>query len=99
MIDARVASGLHSTAMGDDESFPSRLPTAVHLPYFPLQSEFPCFEYMGDSALTGFKKRLMLGAKDSDVAKRARRMVNKASSHWGTRFYDKFQLWSNGILP
>ena len=54
---------------------------------------------MGDAALTGFKKRLMLGSKDSDVAKRARRMVYKASSHWGTRFYDKFQLWSNGILP
>lgn len=54
---------------------------------------------MGGAALTGFKKRLMLGAKDSDVEKRARRMVNKANAHWGTSFYDKFQLWTNGILP
>lgn len=67
---------------------------------FPTpQSEFPCFEYMGDAALKGFKKRLMLGAKDSDVARRARRMVDKADGHWGTCFYDKFQLWTNGILP
>eukprot|EP00752_Nemacystus_decipiens_P003913 g3587.t2 len=73
--------------------------TVTMIEIMMFQSEFPCFEYMGDAALTGFKKRLMLGAKDSDVTKRARRMVNKASSHWGTRFYDKFQLWSNGILP
>eukprot|EP00903_Cladosiphon_okamuranus_P005725 g5683.t1 len=73
--------------------------TVTMIEIMMFQSEFPCFEYMGDAALTGFKKRLMLGAKDSDVAKRARRMVHKACSHWGTRFYDKFQLWSNGILP
>lgn len=54
---------------------------------------------MGEGALTGFKKRLMLGAKDADVSRRARRMVDNAVSHWGTEFYDKFQLWSNGIMP
>ena len=64
-----------------------------------VQSEFPCFEYMGDAALKGFKRRLMMGSKDSDVTRRARRMVNKANAHWGTRFYDRFQLWSNGINP
>lgn len=68
-------------------------------PVPPAQSEFPCFEYMGDAALTTFKKRLMLGAKDSDVARRARRMVNKANAHLGTRLYDQFQLCTNGILP
>ncbi|CAM9609906.1 unnamed protein product [Hapterophycus canaliculatus] len=73
--------------------------TVTMMEIMMFQSEFPCFEYMGDSALKGFKKRLMLGAKDSDVARRARRMVNKANAHWGTRFYDRFQLWSNGILP
>lgn len=66
---------------------------------FLFQSEFPCFEYMGEGALTGFKKRLMLGVKDADVSRRARRMVDNADSHWGTEFYDKFQLWSNGIMP
>lgn len=63
------------------------------------QSEFPCFEYSGESALTGFKKRLFLGMKDSDVIKRCRRMVEHADGHGGTRFYDKFQLWTNGIAP
>lgn len=64
-----------------------------------LQSEFKCFAYMGDGALTGFKRRLMLGMKDSDIRRRARYMVEHAENHWGTRFYDRFQLWSNGIAP
>lgn len=54
---------------------------------------------MGEAALQGFKRRLMLGMKDSDVKRRARQMVENADNHWGTKFYDKFQLWSNGILP
>ncbi|CAM9124180.1 unnamed protein product [Ectocarpus sp. 12 AP-2014] len=73
--------------------------TITMLEIMMFQSEFPCFEYMGDAALTTFKKRLMLGAKDSDVARRARRMVNKANAHVGTRLYDQFQLCTNGILP
>lgn len=77
--------------------------TPYPLPFLPpsltLQSEFPCFEYMGDAALTGFKKKLMLGATESDVTRRARRMVENANGSWGTCFYDKFQLWTNGIMP
>ncbi|CAN0272613.1 unnamed protein product [Ectocarpus fasciculatus] len=73
--------------------------TITMLEIMMFQSEFPCFEYMGEAALTMFKKRLMLGAKDSDVARRARRMVNKANAHVGTRLYDQFQLCTNGILP
>mmetsp|Transcript_735 Transcript_735/g.1071 ORF Transcript_735/g.1071 Transcript_735/m.1071 type:complete len:1002 (-) Transcript_735:81-3086(-) len=65
-----------------------------------FQSEFPCFAHgNGPKALEGFKRRLMLGMEEGRVKEKAREMVRRSSSHWGTVLYDKFQLHSNGIKP
>jgi phosphatidylinositol kinase/protein kinase (PI-3 family) len=64
------------------------------------QSEFPCFAGGGGpSALRHFRRRLMPGLSDDDVRRRARQMVDRSLDHRGTVLYDRFQLWSNGILP
>ncbi|CAN0305842.1 unnamed protein product, partial [Discosporangium mesarthrocarpum] len=63
------------------------------------QSEFPCFTKFGASSLEGFKARLMLDATDDQVVQKARALVERSENHFGTWFYDKFQLWTNGILP
>ena len=63
------------------------------------QSNYPCFSgrrYGGGQALRGFRERLMLDVPDNKVEKNARRLIERARDHWGTRAYDKFQEWSNG---
>jgi hypothetical protein len=63
------------------------------------QSEFPCFAKGGQKPLKAFKKRLMTDLSDAELEKRARYMVYHSLDHRGTRLYDRFQLFSNGILP
>ena len=64
------------------------------------ESNYPCFSgrrYGGGQALRGFRERLMLDVPDHQVEPKARALIEAARDHWGTRAYDKFQEWSNGL--
>ncbi|KAG5183852.1 kinase-like domain-containing protein, partial [Tribonema minus] len=65
-----------------------------------FQSEFPCFAGgAAPRALRAFQRRLMRNLTDDDIRRKARQMVDQSLDHKGTRLYDRFQLFSNGILP
>ena len=64
------------------------------------QSNYPCFSgrrYGGGQALLGFRERLMLDVPDEQVEAKVLALIETARDHWGTRAYDKFQEWSNGL--
>lgn len=63
-----------------------------------FRSEFPCFSNK-TGVLKAFKRRLRDDLTDDQFKAFGRTLVDRSLNHWGTRFYDKFQLWSNGIQP
>jgi len=67
-----------------------------------FQSKFPCFVKVGPAkAIAGFKQRLCYGQtlSDAQITRLIDTMVARSYNSCGTRWYDKFQLWTNGIMP
>lgn len=63
------------------------------------KSNYPCFtgsRYGGGKGLKKFENRLMLRVPDSQVEKRAERLIDKSIDNFGTWFYDWFQHVDNG---
>ena len=66
-----------------------------------FQSKFPCFKKGSAKPLAAYKSRLLFGKSLSreELRNHVCGLVRKSYNHCGTRFYDNFQLWTNGILP
>ena len=67
-----------------------------------FQSKFPCFVKVGPAkAIAGFKQRFCYGQtlSDAQITRLIDGMVGRSYDSCGTRWYDKFQLWTNGIMP
>ena len=65
------------------------------------RSNFPCFtgiRYGGDVALNRFRNRLMLHITDEKVLiSKVKGLVDRSYNHRGTKCYDLFQFYTNGI--
>ena len=64
------------------------------------RSRFPCFSgarYGGGAGLRAFRARHFPELSDDELRPVARRLVDRACNHYGTRLYDRFQLLTNGI--
>lgn len=64
------------------------------------KSNYPCFtgtRYGGGVSLKRFEKRLMLDVPDSKVDKKARQLIHSSIDSPGTKIYDVFQKYSNGL--
>ena len=62
------------------------------------QSRYPCFQYLpGETCIRRLRQRLHLDRPDEDVPAIVDQLLRTARNHWGTRQYDKFQKWSNGL--
>lgn len=64
------------------------------------KSNYPCFtgtRYGGGVSLKRFEKRLMLDVPDSKVEKKARKLIHNSIDSCGTKVYDVFQNYSNGL--
>lgn len=67
-----------------------------------FQSKFPCFVKVGPAqAIAAFKARLCYGQtlSDAQIIRIVDGLVARSYDACGTRWYDKFQLWTNGIMP
>jgi len=63
-----------------------------------VNSNFPCFRY-NKNAIKDFRNRMMLNVPDQDIEYEVNKLIRKSYRHSGTKFYDDFQLATNGILP
>lgn len=66
------------------------------------RSRLPCFNQPGGGTsrvIRELKQRLMLHMSDAQAKKKIRALAVKASNSRGTRIYEKFQKWTNGIEP
>lgn len=63
-----------------------------------VNSNFPCFRY-NKNAITDFRKRMMSDVPDQDIEFEVNKLIGRSYRHSGTKFYDDFQLATNGILP
>jgi len=64
------------------------------------KSNYPCFtgtRYGGGVSLKRFEKRLMLDIPDSKVEKKAHQLITSSIDSSGTKVYDIFQKYSNGL--
>lgn len=62
-----------------------------------LHSKLPCFVGNPASHLSGLRDRLLLNVPEEKVAPMIRSMIDRAYDHFGTKQYDQFQVYSNGI--
>jgi phosphatidylinositol 4-kinase len=63
-----------------------------------VNSNFPCFRY-NKNAIKDFRNRMMLNVPEQDIEYEVNKLIRKSYRHSGTKFYDDFQLATNGILP
>ncbi|KAL7512375.1 hypothetical protein ACHAXN_010599 [Cyclotella atomus] len=64
------------------------------------KSNYPCFtgtRYGGGVSLKRFEKRLMLDVPDNKIEKKALKLIKASIEHQGTKVYDVFQYYSNGL--
>ena len=64
------------------------------------KSNYPCFtgtRYGGGVSLKRFEKRLMLDVPDNKIEKKALKLIKQSIEHQGTKVYDVFQYYSNGL--
>ena len=64
------------------------------------KSNYPCFtgtRYGGGVSLKRFEKRLMLDVPDNKVDRKARQLIHSSIDSPGTKIYDVFQKYSNGL--
>ena len=64
------------------------------------KSNYPCFtgtRYGGGVSLKRFEKRLMLDVPDTKVEKKALQLISSSIDSTGTKVYDIFQNYSNGL--
>ncbi|KAL7470903.1 hypothetical protein ACHAXS_011189 [Conticribra weissflogii] len=64
------------------------------------KSNYPCFtgpRYGGGVSLKRFEKRLMLDVPDDKIEKKALKLISSSIEHKGTKVYDVFQHYSNGL--
>jgi phosphatidylinositol 4-kinase len=64
------------------------------------KSNYPCFtgtRYGGGVSLKKFEKRLMLHVPDEKIEKKAMKLISNSIEHHGTKIYDIFQYYSNGL--
>jgi phosphatidylinositol 4-kinase len=63
-----------------------------------VNSNVPCFRY-NKNAMKDFRNRMMLNIPEQDIEYEVNKLIRKSYRHSGTKFYDDFQLATNGILP
>jgi len=66
------------------------------------KSKLPCFNQPGGGTarvVRELRQRLMLNLNDSQAEKRMRKLTAKAANSTGTKIYERFQKFSNGLEP
>lgn len=61
------------------------------------QSTLPCFQGNVPSIMSALKERTFCHVSEEDVGPMMKSIVERAYDHFGTKQYDQFQVYSNGI--
>eukprot|EP01095_Lingulamoeba_sp_RSL-Kostka_P010091 TRINITY_DN355_c0_g4_i2.p1 TRINITY_DN355_c0_g4~~TRINITY_DN355_c0_g4_i2.p1 ORF type:complete len:346 (+),score=114.03 TRINITY_DN355_c0_g4_i2:89-1039(+) len=63
-----------------------------------IGSKLPCF-HAGQATIDQLKERFNIGMTEEQIHKFIEDLIVKSYDSWRTRYYDRFQYLTNGILP
>ena len=61
------------------------------------QSTLPCFQGNVSHILSALKDRMFMNTAEDKVASTVEAIIDRAYNNFGTKQYDQFQVYSNGI--
>jgi len=70
--------------------------TSTLIEIMMYRSKFPCFQNPTNT-IVEFRNRHFLSLTESELLQRTEQLVNQSCDHFGTNWYDRFQVHSNGI--